>query len=153
MTITIEVDVKEACKAVSYDCRKIRIVADELVGMVNRITNGFNLLNQVKEEVEKKPEKPEKKVAPVQPEEPKKVKPKWTAKQQSDIDAIKKAVADKKKEDGRKKKGSRLRTDIDNDTIVRMYEEEGKSFTQIAKELRCSQQTASNQYNKAKGID
>lgn len=153
MTITIEVDVKEVCKAVSYDCRKIRIVADELVGMVNRITNGFNLLNQVKEEVDNKPGKPEKKVAPVQPEEPKKVKPKWTAKQQSDIDAIKKAVADKKKEDGRKKRGSRLRTDIDNDTIVRMYEEEGKSFTQIAKELRCSQQTASNRYNKAKGIN
>lgn len=153
MTITIEVDVKEVCKAVSYDCRKIRIVGDELVGMVNRITNAFNLLNQVKEEVDNKPGKPEKKVAPVQPEEPKKAKRKWTAKQQSDIDAIKKAVADKKEEDGRKKKGSRLRTDIDNDTIVRMYEEEGKSFTQIAKELRCSQQTASNRYNKAKGID
>lgn len=105
MTITIEVDVKEVCKAVSYDCRKIRIVADELVGMVNRITNGFNLLNQVKEEVDNKPGKPEKKVAPVQPEEPKKVKPKWTAKQQSDIDAIKKAVAEKKERGRPKKEG------------------------------------------------
>lgn len=157
MKIEINVDIKEICTAVAYDTRKIRIIADEFTNMINRISTMLKCVDKIDEasimkkvaKKSEKPKEPEKKVAPAQP---KKEKSKWNSKQQKDIDAIKKAVADRKKEDGRKK-GSRTRTDIDNDVVVRMYEKEGKSFLQIAKELNCSQQTVANRYNKAKGIN
>lgn len=76
-------------------------------------------------------------VAPVQQE--KKPKKKWSKKQQMDIQAIKDAVKAQK---------ASSRPDINSDDIVKMRDEEKKTFTEIGKILKCSAQTAINRYNK-----
>ena len=95
---------------------------------------------------------PNKDVAPVQPKiEEKPEKTPRTEQQKKDIEMIKEAhkqVRAKKKRGG----AHNVRTDIDNSLIVYMVDEQGKEFKDIAKELKCSDQTVRNRYKKAKGI-
>lgn len=91
-------------------------------------------------------------VAPVQPKiEEKPEKTPRTEQQKKDIEMIKEAH---KQVRAQKKRGGahNVRTDIDNSLIVYMVDEQGKEFKDIAKELKCSDQTVRNRYKKAKGI-
>lgn len=91
-------------------------------------------------------------VAPVQPKiEEKPEKTPRTEQQKKDIEMIKEAH---KQVRAQKKSGGahNVRTDIDNSLIVYMVDEQGKEFKDIAKELKCSDQTVRNRYKKAKGI-
>ena len=95
---------------------------------------------------------PNKDVAPVQPKiEEKPEKTPRTEQQKKDIEMIKEAH---KRVRAEKKRGGahNVRTDIDNSLIVYMVDEQGKEFKDIAKELKCSDQTVRNRYKKAKGI-
>ena len=95
---------------------------------------------------------PNKDVAPVQPKiEEKPEKTPRTEQQKKDIEMIKEAH---KQVIAQKKRGGahNVRTDIDNSLIVYMVDEQGKEFKDIAKELKCSDQTVRNRYKKAKGI-
>lgn len=81
------------------------------------------------------------------------IKPKRTKEAQEQINAIKEAhakVRAEKEKPQKEKTQKRRKLDIDNSLIVYMVDEQGKSYTEIAKEIRCSIQTVINRYNKGK---
>ena len=84
-------------------------------------------------------------------------KKEWTEKQKKDIQMIKDARKAKRAEKktevkletiGNKKDGRRK--DIDNSLIVHMIDEQGKKFKDVAKELKCCEQTVRNRYEQEK---
>lgn len=68
-------------------------------------------------------------------------------KREADIQAIKDAVAAKKKV----KLSANTKKSIDTYMIVKMRDESHMTWDAIAKEIGCAPQTALNRYNKAKG--
>lgn len=98
---------------------------------------------------EKKPAKGPKEVkfVPIDKVAPKK---KRTKEAQEAIDAIKEAYAKKRDEKRPEKKTRVKRSDIDNDMIVKMRDEDGMKFNKIAQKIGCCEQTVINRYNKAK---
>lgn len=98
---------------------------------------------------EKKPAKEPKEVkfVPIDKVAPKK---KRTKEAQEAIDAIKEAYAKKRDEKRPEKKTRVKRSDIDNDMIVKMRDEDGMKFNKIAQKIGCCEQTVINRYNKAK---
>lgn len=110
---------------------------------------------------ETKTEKTHKEEIPKQPKKPK------TQKQKADIEAIKAAyykLKGERKDDETEQKqekpeGQRAtwggrrnyRSDIDDSLIVYMRDEQGMTIEEIARALKCSNQTISNRYRKAKG--
>lgn len=83
-------------------------------------------------------------------QEPEKPKKEWSKKQKADIDAIKNAVKAQKAKKEADKKRKTARADLNDDEIVRLRDEEGLTWKEIGKKLKCAPQTAVNRYVKVK---
>ena len=81
-----------------------------------------------------------------------KTKKAWSPKQKADIKAIRDAYEQQKKDKEKQTRGgpNNIRKDIDNTLIVYMRDEQHKSLKEIARELRCCEQTVLNRYNREK---
>ena len=160
MRITIDFDIKQICRALAYDTRKINVFIEEIAKSLSMIASTLEDIEPKSKEEEAISESKEEEATlntvkeilkePVVPVQPKQKKRQWSRKQKEDIEAIKKAYVDRKNEV--KPKHNRYRRDIDDYMIVKMRDEEEMSFIAIGKKLKCSPQTAANRYNKAKGI-
>lgn len=161
MQITIDINTGALCQILRYDTRKIGIFVGALTASLNIFAEAMEEIDKPAkpiavpktkpqaEDPEKKPDKEPKEVkfVPIDKVAPKK---KRTKEAQEAIDAIKEAYAKKRDEKRPEKKTRVKRSDIDNDMIVKMRDEDGMKFNKIAKEIGCCEQTVINRYNKAK---
>ena len=165
ITAKMKQSIEQSVKKILHDvdnCSFLRIMITSKPEEATTICCAFEKV--VKEEpdrVQKRAESVQKRAESVQIEpecaqneeksqEPAKPKKEWSEKQKADIDAIKNAVKVQKAKKEADKKRKTARADLNDDEIVRLRDEEGLTWKEIGKKLKCAPQTAVNHYVKVK---